>query len=130
PATALHPIQEENPDAKNDQHRQPEAKRRQNTALLLWFHLNSNPACPEFLDDVGAQWLESCKTLAAIRAPSNAFAINRHFGDLVVLNLRQKFRKRDLCPGGAAATILKDVKQCDNQQDRDCPESEVFGVTH
>ena len=99
-------------------------------ALLLRLNLHRHAAIAEFLDDVRSKRLVGDETLPARGPARDALAIDGDFGDLIGFNLRQKLGKGDLGPGCAAAAILKDIEQRDDQQDRDSPESKVFGVTH
>jgi hypothetical protein len=129
-AAALHPVHEEDPDADQQQERQPEAERRDEAGLLLRRRLDLDAVLPEVGNHVVAARLDGLEGDAVGGGDIDPLAVEPHRGDLAGLDAVEEVRVADLAAHRRAAAVREDVEQRHHQEEQDDPEGDVLRVAH
>ncbi len=127
---ALHPVHEEDPDADQQQERQPETERRDEARLLLRRGLDLHVILTQVGQHVGVARLHGLVGDAVAAGDKDPLAVEANRSHLPGLHLVEEIGIGDLAPHRGAAAVRKDVEKRDHQQKEDDPEGDILCIAH
>ena len=127
-AAALHLPHEEDPDADQQQHREPRDQHAEQRRHVL---LDRRRGDPHALVDQAADQTRIGRRVGAERAtigemPGNVVALDRDIRDLPAIDLGNEIRKRERRLRAAGRGCLKQIEKGDEKQPYDDPEGEIL----
>ena len=128
-AAALHLSHDEEPDAENEQHREPCEQRPQQRELLA-------DRLGDDLHVLLAQLLDIGRVLRSVglergavdQQTGNLLVLYRHLADPALIDFLQECRERHVVRAAALAGALEELEQGDQQECDDHPQSEVSEI--
>jgi len=128
-AAALHLAHDEQPDAENEQHREPGEQRTEQRKLLARRLGDDLDVLLPKLVDIG-RVLRSVglERRAVVQNARDLLVLDGHFPDAALADFLQEGRERDVVRPPALAGALEQLEQGDQQERDDHPQSEVAEI--
>ncbi len=127
---ALHLTGEEDPDADQRDEGQPRHQQRHEPRHVVAGRTRGNRdlAVIEALHQRRVVRRIGLEAAAIGEGAVNFLALDHHIADVILIDLRQQLRERDVLRRGALTRILEQGEECQQQQDDDDPEGEIAQI--